>query len=146
MHGERGRKTKCQSQIKFNGIKVSALIERAGAAKYNHTSNYTFDFDSWLAFHVHVCMQHVLYKLDGKGHYGGYWKVIDGIDEVAVIFKGTWGDGGGGGALSELLKCKRLDLRDKQVSALTTSFFFGVTPYVVPPKKVVKFFTGRVFC
>lgn len=28
-----------------------------------------------------------------------------------------------GGALGELLKCKRLDLRDKEMSALTTSFF-----------------------
>ena len=50
-----------------------------------------------------------------------------------------------GGALGELLKCKRLDLRDKEMSALTTSFFFCVTPYVIPPKKVVEFFTSFFF-
>lgn len=53
-----------------------------------------------------------MYKLDGKAFIGVMMELMRWQNSRDM-----------GGALGELLKCKRLDLRDKEMSALTTSFF-----------------------
>lgn len=70
-----------------------------------------------------------MYKLDGKAIIG-MLKGDDGIDEVAESFGGY-----GRVASGELLKCKRLGLRDRDMSALKFFLFFWVTPHVLLSKK-----------
>ena len=61
-----------------------------------------------------------MYKLDGKAIIG-MLKGDDGIDEVAESFGGY-----GRVASGELLKCKRLGLRNRDMSALKFFLFFGL--------------------